>query len=126
MTNPLARRTFLAAGTATLAAAAAGAASAARDQPAAPGKTPNGFKNAVKYYMVEPGKTLLEKFQLLKDLGFDGVELDAPRHDPREVLAARAKTGLEVPGLVDSVHWNDPLSSPSAATRARGLAALQK
>ena len=40
--------------------------------------TDKKFKKAVKIGMVRLGETLLDKFKLLKELGFDGVELDAP------------------------------------------------
>ena len=121
MNQNIERRTFLAVGAASLAATAARA-----DKAEPKSKTPNGFKKATKHYMVKPGKTLVEKFQLLKDLGFDGIELDSPRHDPKEVLAAKEKTGLEVPGLVGSAHWGSPVSDPDAAVRAKGLEALKK
>lgn len=120
MLDPLDRRAFLAAGSAL----AAGVAFA--DGPKA---TPNGFKKAVKYYMVQPGRTLLEKFTLLKKLGFDGVELDSPNAFKLEdVLEAKKKTGLEIPGVVDSDHWKDThqLGSPDAASRARGVESLRK
>jgi hexulose-6-phosphate isomerase len=66
-----------------------------------------------------------EKFQLLKSLDYDGVELDSPApYDAEEVRAAVQASGLPVHGVVDSVHWNDRLSSPSEETRAKGLAAL--
>lgn len=123
MTQRMPRRDFLAGAAATVAAAAAVA-----DQPGAD-KTPNGFKKAVKYYMVqEPSaRTVMEKFQLLRDLGFDGVELDAPGSlDRKEVLAARDRTGLAIPGVVDSAHWSDTLSHPDPKVRARGVQALEK
>src|SRR4051812_4790208 len=120
MSTLMPRRAFLA-------ASAAAVAGAAQAQDKTAGKTPNGFKKAVKYYMVQPGKTLLEKFALLKDLGFDGIELDSPnKFDPKEVLAAKEKTGLEVPGVVDSAHWKDTLSHADAKVRARGVQALEK
>jgi L-ribulose-5-phosphate 3-epimerase len=84
------------------------------------------YKKAVKIGMVNVEGTLLEKFQLLKDLGFDGVELDSPSGlDLDEVLAAKAETGLEIPGVVDSVHWAKPFSHPDEAVRAEGCAALE-
>lgn len=82
-------------------------------------------KKAVKLGMVQEGETVLEKFQLLARLGFDGVELDSPNNlDRSEVLAARDETGLVIHGVVDSVHWQKPLSHPDAAVRAEGAAGL--
>src|SRR5215471_6993357 len=46
-------------------------------------------------------KTWVEKFQLLKDLGYDGVEYDqALDANPHEIAEASAKVGLPVQGLV--------------------------
>ena len=74
----------------------------------------------------EAGDTLLEKFKLLKELGFDGVELDAPSSiTAEEAKRCIAETGLQVPGVVDSVHWNQRLSDPSEEVRAKGLEALR-
>lgn len=84
------------------------------------------IRKAVKFGMVKEGKTVLDKFKLLKDLGFDGVELDSPsKLDKKEVLAARDKTGLAIPGVVDSVHWKQTLSDPNPAVRARGVQGLE-
>jgi L-ribulose-5-phosphate 3-epimerase len=67
--------------------------------------------------------SLREKFQLLRDAGFAGVELpSAMNHD--EVLAARDAAGLEVPSIVISTHWNFPLSSPNPSARETGLNGL--
>ena len=41
------------------------------------------------------------------------------------MLAARDATGLEIPGVVDSVHWNKTLGDPDPKVRAEGLAALE-
>ncbi len=87
------------------------------------------LRKAVKYYMIGPGKTIKEKFELIKRLGFQGVEIDTPRGLPDrvELMTARDETGIVVHGAIDSVHWeeNYRLSSPDAASRARGLAALK-
>ena len=84
------------------------------------------IKKAVKLGMVAGELSLLEKFQLLKDLGFDGVELDSPNNlDPDAVLAARDQTGLSIHGVVDSVHWRDTLSDSDPEARARGVAGLE-
>jgi hexulose-6-phosphate isomerase len=76
--------------------------------------------------MVEEETTILEKFRLLRELGFDGVELDSPNDfDEEEVLEATEKTGLEIPGVIDSIHWTKPLSDPDPAVRAEGLEGLR-
>lgn len=86
---------------------------------------PRRFQKAVKYGMVTAGKTVLDKFQILADCGFDGVELDSPCDlKADEVLAARDKTHLQIPGVVDSVHWGKPFSDPDPAVRAEGRKAL--
>jgi L-ribulose-5-phosphate 3-epimerase len=88
--------------------------------------TDRKFKKAVKIGMVKAGGTLLEKFQLLKELGFDGVELDSPSGvTVEEAKRCIGETGLAVPGVVDSVHWNQRLSDPSEEVRAMGLEALR-
>src|SRR5581483_9585251 len=88
--------------------------------------TERKFKKAVKIGMVRPGETLLEKFKLLKELGFDGVELDAPsKYSAEEAKECIAETGLKVPGVVDSVHWKLRLSDPKEDVRAEGVEALR-
>ena len=84
------------------------------------------LKKAVKLGMVQLEGSLRDKFALLAAIGFDGVELDSPSGlDPAEVLLAAAETGLAIPGVVDSVHWQQPLSDPDAAVRAAGRAGLE-
>lgn len=113
------RREFLAASGASLLlaplACAAAAPSPRRD-----------IKKAVKLGMVAGDLSLEEKFRLLKEVGFDGVEIDSPSDlDLDEVVAARDRSGLLVPGVVDSAHWRQPFSAADAAVRAAGRAALE-
>ena len=68
--------------------------------------------------MIKEDISLLEKFKLIKELGFDGVELDSPHElDENEILEAKEKTGIEIPGLVNSLHWTKPLSDPDPTVR---------
>ncbi len=84
------------------------------------------LKKAVKYGMVEAGSSVQEKFQILRDIGFDGVELDTPGNlKAEEVLKAKEATGLQVPGVVDSQHWSKPLSHRDPAIRDQGRKALE-
>jgi L-ribulose-5-phosphate 3-epimerase len=125
----IARRDFLWAGTAAAIGFAGANMVLSQEQP--PAKQPGEpaekkFRKAVKIGMVQHGQTLLEKFQLLKELGFDGVELNSPSDvTVEEAKRAIGETGLVVPGVVDSVHWRERLSDPDPQTRAKGLEALQ-
>ena len=85
------------------------------------------LKKAVKYGMIKvPGASIEEKFNLVKALGFQGVEFDSPSDINRqEAAAAQAKTGIKIHGIIDSVHWQQRLSDPDTAVRAKGLAALR-
>jgi L-ribulose-5-phosphate 3-epimerase len=117
------RRSFIQSTSAALAAAGVFASSG---QALAADSTKT-MKKAVKWGMIQSNGSVLDKFRLLKELGFDGVELDAPSSlDKDEVLRAREETGLPIHGVVDSVHWNDTLSHPEAEVRARGVKALEQ
>lgn len=84
-------------------------------------------KKAVKIEMVGEGKTLEDKFRLLKELGFDGVELPSPNGwSIEEVVAARDATGLPIHGVVCSEHWGSPLNHPDEAVRNRCIAAIRE
>lgn len=88
--------------------------------------TGSGLKKAVKFGMVAGDRSVLEKFQLLKSLGFDGVEMNGPSSlDRDEVLRARDETGLPIHGVVNSVHWRSPLSDPDPEVRAVGVEGLR-
>ena len=125
------RRQFLISSTAMIASSAALAGASARlesDQGASmsDGTRKRNIRKAVKYGMIADGTTVLEKFQSAKQAGFEGVEMDSPNQlDPAEVIAARDATGLAIPGVVDSVHWQDTLSHQDPEVRARGVAALE-
>ncbi len=84
------------------------------------------LKKAVKFGMVQIDGSIEDKFALLKELGFDGVELDSPSDVDRDAaVAARDKTGIDIHGVVDSIHWNVRLSDPDPAVRAKGLEGLK-
>ncbi|MBL0111253.1 MAG: sugar phosphate isomerase/epimerase [Saprospiraceae bacterium] len=77
------------------------------------------IKKALMFGMIKENLSIMDKFKLVKDLGFDGIELDSPNDlNEKEVLEARDKTGIELPGVVNSIHWKSPLSDPDPAVRA--------
>ena len=80
---------------------------------------------SLKCGMCRDGKTLEEKFKLLQDLGYDGVELDSPGgQNKAEAKAASDKLNFPIHGVVDSIHWHTKLSDPSAEVREKGLQGL--
>jgi len=83
------------------------------------------LKIAVKYGMIRHDGSIEDKFNLIKKLGLQGVEVDSPSGlNKEEAKAAAKKTGIVIHGVIDSVHWRDTLSSSDADVRAKGLAAL--
>lgn len=84
------------------------------------------IRKAVKWGMIGEGSSIREKFEIARDCGFDGIEMDSPNNlDLDEVLAARDATGVRIPGVVDSVHWSKPLSHPDPEVRAAGADGLR-
>ena len=92
-----------------------------------PWTTVTPLRKAVKFTMIqEPDLSIAEKFHLLKELGFDGVEIESPSDlDRDEVIAARDRVGISIHGVVDSVHWQYPLSDPDPDVREAGLDGLK-
>ncbi|OHB75900.1 MAG: xylose isomerase [Planctomycetes bacterium RBG_16_64_10] len=94
--------------------------------PAAGGANRGIIFKAVKLGMVQIDGSLADKFQLLKDVGFDGVELDSPGGvDKQEARAASQSVGLPIHGVVDGIHWNIRLSDPDPAIRVKGQVGLR-
>jgi len=111
------RRTFLSASAATILAGNLLAETAKKSR----------LKKAVKYGMIGEGKTVQDKFELIKKIGFEGVEIDRPsKLNLEEANAAQKATGVKIHGVIDSVHWNatHTLSHPDEKVRAKGLEAL--
>jgi hexulose-6-phosphate isomerase len=128
------RRTFLRS-SAILAAFAPVARHASADTkatPAAAGSTAKPRRKNKKAFMYSTlrGPTVekasvRDRFQLMRDAGFQGVEVPSAMNQA-DVLAARDALGLEIPSVVISTHWNFPLSSPNPATRQIGLDGLKQ
>lgn len=84
------------------------------------------LRKALGIGMIGAGETLRDKFLLARDCGFAGIEMDGPSgHRHEDVLAARDASGLAIPSVVDSVHWQHSLGDPDPAVRAQGRAGLE-
>ncbi|GEM67399.1 hypothetical protein SMI01S_10050 [Sphingobacterium mizutaii NBRC 14946 = DSM 11724] len=76
------------------------------------------IKKGLGFWMIKEELSLLDKFKLVKDLGFDGIEFNSPLDLPlKDLLEARDKTGVEIPSTVNKDHWGKPISDPDPAIR---------
>jgi L-ribulose-5-phosphate 3-epimerase len=82
------------------------------------------LKRGIMLATVKGEMSLTDKFKMIKDAGFDGVEANGS-DDRDAVLKARDAAGLLIPSVCDSVHWAKPLSDPNPETRAVGLEGLK-
>src|SRR5690606_33766489 len=85
------------------------------------------LKKGIGFDMIKEDISLLDKFKLVKDLGFDGIEFNSPVNlDIKEVLQAKQTTGIEIPSLVNKDHWTKPLSDPDSTVRDYTIASVAK
>jgi hexulose-6-phosphate isomerase len=110
------RRSFLK----TTASAAAMAAFLPHAHSAAPKRN---LRKAIMYETIGLKGSVLEKFRVMKEAGFEGVEpMGGMNRD--EVLAAFKETGLQAASVCDHIHWVKPLSAPNEADRKMGFDGL--
>lgn len=126
------RRDFLAASlTATLTASAVSTARlSAADGQATPAPTGRRrHKKGFMYSMLRGDSvqklTVKDRFALLRDAGFDGVEVMSAMSQ-EEVLAAKAATGLEIPSVIVATHWAKPLTDANPETRRVGYEGVEQ
>lgn len=130
--TPQSRRAFVqtAAAAALLAAAPRSIAAVTAPTVAAGASAGAGRKRALRkgflirsFAKAAPGLKLLDKFKLIRDAGFEGVEVTGSMNQA-ELLAARDATGLAIPSVVVATHWAKPLSDPNPDARRIGLEGL--
>lgn len=128
MNNMSTRRDWLKT-TATMAGGLAWTGSAARTIAAGTTRPacarPLVIKKALKYAMVEGELSVLDKFKLVQELGYDGIEINVSDIDRKKVVEARDKTGLPIHGVVAMDTWHYPLSAHDADVRARGVEVIK-
>lgn len=107
----------------------AAAMSLAALSPLAPAQEPakqRKLKKAVNLGMCKDGATVADKFKIMRDAGFEGVELNRPDAIPLdEILKAKESSGLEIAGVTCTTHWGKPLSHPDAKVREQGFNGLK-
>jgi len=125
--SSISRRVFLRAGSAALAAPCllGGGSLLSAVATGGPASLRGRLYKTLKIGMVDVQGSLTDKFKILGEVGFDGVEMDCPGMDVDATRAAIAESGLPVDGTVCSTHWNVRHSDPNPATRAKALADLE-
>jgi len=112
------RRTFLQTTVGTLAGTVF---AAAQEAP----KKKRAIRKAVNLGMVK-GSPTLTQFEMARDAGFDGLELNRPDALPiDELIKARDATGLKFAGIICSTHWGKPLTHNDATVREQGMRGLK-
>jgi hexulose-6-phosphate isomerase len=100
-----------------------GAAAGATFAPTASAAPKRNLHKAIMYETIGVKGSVLDKFRVMKEAGFEGVE-PLGGMDRDEVLAAFKETGLKAASVCDHIHWEKPLSAPDEATRKLGLDGL--
>ncbi len=85
------------------------------------------LKKALCFGMVAGKLSLEEKFKLVKDCGFDGVEPGTVGDEKvvEEMKAAAEKAGVRIHSIMNSAHWGSPLASADPAVVEKGLAGMR-
>jgi hexulose-6-phosphate isomerase len=78
---------------------------------------------AVEYNMLPPKMSILERFQLARDCGFERIECPTTKDqgDAETMKAAAEKCGLPIHSVMNMDHWAYPFSSPDPAVVERSL-----
>jgi hexulose-6-phosphate isomerase len=85
------------------------------------------LKKSLVFEMIKEELSLTDKFKLVKELGFDGVELNSPvDFNMSEILEAKSKSGIELPSVITKEHWSSPLSDPDPAVRKKCIDSVIK
>jgi L-ribulose-5-phosphate 3-epimerase len=84
-------------------------------------------KKAVYVSMLPKQLGYLERFQLARDVGFEGIEIgtvaDAKQAD--EIRDASAQAGLTIHSVMNADHWRYPLSSADPAVVSKSVAGME-
>jgi len=91
--------------------------------PSASAASKRNLRKAIMYSTIGVKGPVLEKFRVMKEAGFEGVE-PMGGMNREEVLTALKETGLQAASVCDHIHWVKPLSAPDEGTRKSGLDGL--
>ena len=85
------------------------------------------LKKGLVFQMIKEDLSLVDKFKLAKDIGFDGIELNSPTEfNIQEILNAKSQSGIELPTVINKDHWSKPLSDPDPKVREECIKSIAK
>lgn len=92
---------------------------------AAAGRLP--IKKGLLWGMLPAKLSPLEKFQMLKDCGFEEMECHTTpdKGEAEAILEASKKTGVRIHSVMNSDHWKYPLSSPDRSVVDKCVAGME-
>jgi hexulose-6-phosphate isomerase len=80
----------------------------------------------LKYHMIKEDRPLADQFKLVRDVGFDGVEMSYNHgYSLEQLIKARDEAGIMIPGLLLLESWDVRLSDPDASVRRKARENLE-
>ncbi len=81
------------------------------------------IRTAVEYNMLPEGLTILQRFQLAKDCGYEQIECPTTPDQAaaEEMKSASDTVGLPIHSVMNMDHWKYPFSSPDPAVVEKSL-----
>ena len=95
--------------------------------PASPGEFHGHLKKSVYYGMLPEELNILEKFELSKRVGFEGIEVPTieEKDTVSEINEAARKTGINVHSIMNQAHWKYPFSSSDPAVIKESIKGME-
>lgn len=98
---------------------------------AAPESVGKNIYLSAKWGMVGVKGSIVEKFEAMKRIGYDGIELNSPTGNKKrieEFVAASKKTGMPIHGTVNSKHWakEHSVAANSKEHRAQSIKTIKQ
>ncbi len=92
-----------------------------------PGSAAGTLKKGVCIGVLPKEMTLMQKFEVAKRAGFEGVEPNtlATAEEVRGYKEASEKTGIKICSIMNSDHWRYPLSDPDPAVVQKCLEGMR-
>ncbi len=96
-------------------------------KPASPEEFHGHLKKSVYYSMLPKALSILEKFELSKRVGFEGIEVPTIEESDiiSEINEAAQKTGIKVHSIMNQAHWRYPLSSSDPSVIQKSIEGME-